>query len=336
MLEPCDPNPLRSNAPGSAPSLEHIGAWLSVSVRSWRVPTKPLVSTLSSPRRSVSPPYGRILTGSVHFARHPLAKPARTSRIRSVVNKDKPTKMTFQLLSTGNPKVLKGQTQGYMTFILHLAPYTLSGHNTCPKATPGCAMACLNTAGRGGMFRKGENTNVIQKARIRKTQWFYADRDSFMATLVSDIQKAIRYAEKRGYLPVFRLNGTSDLSWEKYSVIRDGVQYKHIFDAFSGVQFYDYTKVLGRKVKDIWNYHLTFSKAESNDFDTRLALSNGMNVAVVFSTKKNLPLPATYLNRTVFNGDESDLRFLDPQGVVVGLYAKGRAKRDTSGFVVQV
>ena len=218
--------------------------------------------------------------------------------------------MTFKLLSTGNPKVLKGQTQGYMTFILHLAPYTLSGHNTCPKATPGCAMACLNTAGRGGMFRKGENTNVIQKARIRKTQWFYADRASFMATLVSDIQKAIRYAEKRGYLPVFRLNGTSDLSWEKYSVIRDGVQYNHIFDAFSGVQFYDYTKVLGRKVKDIWNYHLTFSKAESNDFDTRLALSNGMNVAVVFSTKKSLPLPATYMNRTVFNGDDSDLRFL--------------------------
>ena len=242
----------------------------------------------------------------------------------------------MKLLSTGNPKVLKGQSQGYMTFILHLAPYTLSGHNTCPKATAGCAMVCLNTAGRGGMFRKGEDTNIIQQARIRKTKWFFSDRPAFMAALVSDIEKAIRHAEKRGYIPVFRLNGTSDLSFEKYPVIRAGVEYNNIFEAYSGVQFYDYTKILGRKVKNIANYHLTFSKAESNDIDVRLALHNGMNVAVVFSTKKNMPLPDTYLGRTVFNGDDSDLRFTDPRGVVVGLYAKGRAKRDTSGFVVQV
>ena len=244
--------------------------------------------------------------------------------------------MTFSLLSTGNPKVLKGQTQGYMTFILHLAPYTLSGRNTCPKATPGCAAACLNTAGRGGMFKRGENTNVIQKARIRKTEWFYNDRASFMVALVADIQKAIKYAQKRGYIPVFRLNGTSDLSWEKYPVTLNSVGYNNVFEAFPTIQFYDYTKILGRKVKAIQNYHLTFSKAESNDIDVRLALNLGYNVAVVFSTKKNAKLPSTYLNRTVFNGDESDLRFLDPKNVVVGLYAKGRAKKDTSGFVVQV
>ena len=244
--------------------------------------------------------------------------------------------MTFSLLSTGNPKVLKGQTEGYMTFILHLAPYNLSGHNTCPKATAGCILSCLNTAGRGGMFKRGENTNVIQKARIRKTNWFYTDRLAFMNALVKDIQKAIKYAQKRGYIPVFRLNGTSDLSWEKYSVIVDGIEYKNVFEAFPDIQFYDYTKVLGRKIKDISNYHLTFSKAESNDFDVRLAVNQGYNVAVVFSTKKGAELPATYLNRFVFNGDESDLRFLDPKGVVVGLYAKGRAKKDTSGFVVQV
>jgi hypothetical protein len=240
------------------------------------------------------------------------------------------------LLSTGNPKILKGQSQGYMTFILHLAPYTLSGHNTCPKATPGCAAACLNTAGRGGMFKRGENTNVIQKARIRKTNWFFGDRASFMAALVNDIQKAIRHAENRGYIPVFRLNGTSDLAWEKYPVIRNGIEYKNIFDAFSTVQFYDYTKILGRKIKDIQNYHLTFSKAESNRFDVAYALNLGYNVAVVFSTKKGAALPDNYLNRPVFNGDESDLRFLDPKNVVVGLYAKGRAKKDASGFVVQV
>jgi hypothetical protein len=58
-----------------------------------------------------------------------------------------------------------------------------------------------------------------------------------------------------------------------------------------------------------------------------------MNVAVVFGVPKSKPLPVAYLNREVFNGDDSDLRFLDPKGVVVGLYAKGKAKKDTTGFV---
>jgi hypothetical protein len=241
----------------------------------------------------------------------------------------------MKLLSTGNPKVLKGQSQGYMTFILHLAPYTLSGHNTCPKATIGCAMACLNTAGRGGMFRKGEDTNIIQQARIRKTKWFFSDRPAFMAALVSDIEKAIRHAEKRGYLPVFRLNGTSDLSWEKYPVIRDGVQYGNIFEAFPNTQFYDYSAVLGRKIKSIPNYNITFSRKESNDLDVIKAIAEGLNVAVVFDTKKGQPLPETFMGLSVFNGDSSDLRFLDPKGVIVGLYAKGKAKKDNSNFVVK-
>jgi hypothetical protein len=157
-----------------------------------------------------------------------------------------------------------------------------------------------------------------------------------MNALVKDIQKAIKYAQKRGYIPVFRLNGTSDLSWEKYSVIVDGIEYKNVFEAFPDIQFYDYSKVLGRKIKDISNYHLTFSKAESNDFDVRLAVNQGYNVAVVFSTKKGAELPATYLNRFVIDADSHDLRFLDPKGVICGLRAKGRAKKDTSGFVVQV
>ena len=86
----------------------------------------------------------------------------------------------MHLLSVGNPKTLKGMKEGYNTYILHLAPHTLSGHNTCPKATAGCSAACLNTAGRGGMFKKGEFTNNIQKARIRKTELFYENRNQFM------------------------------------------------------------------------------------------------------------------------------------------------------------
>lgn len=230
----------------------------------------------------------------------------------------------MKLLSTGNPKLLKGEKKGYMSFVLHLAPSDLSGKNTCPKATAGCKAACLNTAGRGGIFKKGETTNVIQQARIRKTKMFFEQRDEFMTLLVKEIQAGIKKAEKLGYIPAFRLNGTSDLSWEKYRV--NG---KTIFELFPDVQFYDYTKVNNRKVSHIKNYHLTFSKADGNDMDVRLAASNGLNVAAVFRS-----LPETYLGRPVINGDETDLRFLDPKGVIVGLKAKGKARKDTSGFVL--
>lgn len=239
----------------------------------------------------------------------------------------------MNLLTVGNPKVLKGMTQGYMTYILHLAPANLSGYETCPKRTAGCTSACLNTAGRGGMFKKGEFTNVIQKARIRKTKMFFEDRITFMNLLVKDIELAIKQSAKKNLTPVFRMNGTSDLSFEKYEVLRNGQTYSNIFMAFPEVTFYDYTKILGRKISNIPNYSLTFSAADGNDNDVTKAIAQGYNVATVFGLKKTEPMPKTYLNRPVFNGDESDLRFLDPKGVVVGLYAKGKAKKDTSGFV---
>ena len=239
----------------------------------------------------------------------------------------------MNLLSVGNPKTLKGMKQGYNTYILHLAPASLSGHNTCPKATPGCISACLNTAGRGGMFKRGEFTNTIQKARIRKTQLFYDNRDEFMSLLVKDINLAIKQSARMGLTPVIRLNGTSDISWEKYPVKMGNVTYSNIFAAFGFVTFYDYSKVLGRKVNHISNYSLTFSAADGNDNDVREAIKQGYNIAVVFGIKKTLPMPEFYNGLPVYNGDESDLRFLDPKGHIVGLYAKGKAKKDTSGFV---
>jgi hypothetical protein len=231
----------------------------------------------------------------------------------------------MKLLTVGNPKVMKGMTQGYMTYILHLAPANLSGYETCPKRTEGCSAACLNTAGRGGMFKPG-GTNTIQEARKRKTKMFFEQREEFLSTLKNDIRKAIKQSEKKGLIPVFRLNGTSDIAFEKYG----------IFEEFPEVQFYDYTKILGRKVKNIHNYHLTFSAADGNDKDVEKAIEQGYNVATVFGLKKTQPMPATYNGRPVFNGDDSDLRFLDPKGVIVGLYAKGRAKKDTSGFVKMI
>ena len=241
----------------------------------------------------------------------------------------------MHLLSVGNPKTLKGMKQGYNTYILHLAPATLSGHNTCPKATAGCIDACLNTAGRGGMFKRGETTNTIQQTRIRKTQLFYDNRVLFMTQLVGDIKLAIKQSANKGLIPVFRLNGTSDLSWEKYEVTKDGIVYDNIFRAFPEVQFYDYTKVIGRKVQGIKNYHLTFSMADGNYMDCKRAVEEGLNIAVVFGIKKGTPMPTKFFNHnmTVFNGDESDLRCLDPAKSIIGLYAKGKAKKDTSGFV---
>jgi hypothetical protein len=175
------------------------------------------------------------------------------------------------------------------------------------------------------MYKTGETTNAIQQARLRKTKMFFENREQFLADLVADIKLGIKQAEKKNMVPAFRLNGTSDLSWEKYEVA-DG---KNIFQMFPDVQFYDYTKVLGRKTGDIKNYHLTFSNADGNLNDVLAAKQAGLNIAAVFKE-----VPATYMGRPVINGDETDLRFLDPKGVIVGLKAKGKAKKDTTGFVI--
>ena len=160
---------------------------------------------------------------------------------------------------------------------------------------------------------------LFRSARIRKTKYFFADRLGFMQDLVNDIVAAQRQAEKLGLKPVFRLNGTSDLSWEKYPVLGRA----NIFELFPDVQFYDYTKVLGRKVSHLPNYHLTFSAADGNTDDVQKALIAGMNVAVVFDK-----IPSG-----IFSADDTDLRFLDPKVGIIGLKAKGRAKKDTTGFV---
>ena len=275
----------------------------------------------------------------------------------------------MKLLSIGNTKTLKGQKMGYMTFILHLAPSTLSGNNVCPMASNGCASACLNTAGMGGIIKIGENTNDIQEARVRKTKMFFENRNEFMSFLVKDIKSAIKMTDRKGFIPVFRLNGTSDIRWETIEV--DG--FKNIMEMFPTIQFYDYTKISNRRNIPS-NYNLTFSRSESNERAVLESLKNNMNVAVVFrkggpkvknvytleerlmakakreaqpkkpkSQKKSRPrkidlswVPETYLGAPTFSGDDNDLRFLDPKGVVVALIAKGDAKYDTSGFTVDI
>jgi hypothetical protein len=223
----------------------------------------------------------------------------------------------MKLLTLGNTKTVKGEKLGYMTFIMHLAPSTLSGYNTCPMASEGCAEACLNTSGRGRF-------TSIQEARIRKTVWFFENRETFMVQLVKDIQAAIRKAARMNMTPVFRLNGTSDIRWETVPVYG----FRNIMEMMPALQFYDYTKLSNRRNIPA-NYHLTFSRSESNDAYIKVALDRGMNVAVVFDK-----LPTEYMGRTVIDGTDTDLRFLDPSNVIVGLLAKGKAKKDNSGFTV--
>jgi hypothetical protein len=249
------------------------------------------------------------------------------------------------LLTTGNPKVAKGEAHGVLTAIMHLAPERVSGRNVCPHATAGCAAACLNTAGRGGIGLDSDGLNVIQVARIRRTRWFHRDRPAFLAALVAEVAKHERSAKRHKLRPAVRLNGTSDLPWERFTVMRDGVTFPHIMAAFPNVTFYDYTKWpvrLRPLVAGIPNYSLTFSLADGVKSETEAAhaLESGVNVAAVFAVKRGGDLPDMHavggVLAHVIDGDSTDLRFLDPSertGVVVGLRAKGRAIHDRTGFV---
>jgi len=231
------------------------------------------------------------------------------------------------LTVNGNPKIVKGDkiNDKYLSAIMHLSPINT---RICPyQDIAKCKEACLNTAGRGGIFKKGESTNVIQEARKRKTDLFLNDRDTFMSLLVKDIQAFIRKCERLDKKPCIRLNGTSDIQWELIPIDN----YANIFDMFSDVQFYDYTKIPTRKVSSIKNYHLTWSYSEANDKYARLFEQVPYNKAVVFHGG----LPRLFKGIKVIDGDTTDMRFLDKQNRVVGLKAKGLAKKDTSGFVIQ-
>jgi hypothetical protein len=212
-----------------------------------------------------------------------------------------------------NYKTKKGQKKGYLTGILYLSP----NKTLCPFATKGCKESCLVSAGRGCF------PNVIA-ARLRKTEMFMLEKDIFFSTLIKDIHALIRSAARKRFIPCVRLNGTSDIDFQSIKNNKG----KTIFDIFPNVQFYDYTKDYSRISKKA-NYHLTYSVHEdTTDEQLKKIIARGDNAAVVFRDKKE-----EYLNFNVVNGDEDDLRFLDKGGVIVGLSAKGKAKKDTSGFV---
>jgi hypothetical protein len=223
------------------------------------------------------------------------------------------------LLSTSNYKTEKGEKLGVLTGILSLAPAAISGYEVCPRRSEGCTKSCLYTAGHGAF-------STVQKARIERTKLFFEKRDAFLHLLKQDIKFIIRKAKKNNMIPAIRLNGTSDIEWTRFGLM----------DEFFDVQFYDYTKVLNRLEKEMpKNYHITFSKNEQNETECEIALNLGINVAVVFDTKKGKDLPIEWKGFPVYDGDSSDVRFLDPKGHVIGLMAKGQAKKDETGFVIK-
>lgn len=254
----------------------------------------------------------------------------------SVKMPDGSTYTIKELLGDGdsNHKLVKSDQAniGYLTVGLSLAPANLSGYEVCASRSPGCTQACLNYTGMGQI-------KSVQRARIAKTILFMEQRELFMGMLYIEITKHRKKAHKQEKKLAVRLNMLSDIMWEKIT--------PKVTEAFRDVQFYDYTKhakrmaafELSRVHMDPsffpLNYHLTFSRSEVNIKECTAVYSyKYANVAVVFDSKA---LPTRYAGREVINGDETDLRFLDKPGVIVGLYAKGKKGReDTTGFVVQL
>jgi hypothetical protein len=233
----------------------------------------------------------------------------------------KPIRLMFK---SGNPKTIKNQSVSGLEDIviqfLNLAPSDLSGYNMCPMASIGCKKACLHTAGNP-VFQAQKDMGRINRARF-----YMQDRPNFMKQLVRELENFVKWCKKNNKIGAVRLNTTSDISWEIFE----------IFEKFPTLQFYDYTKIQKRAMKFARgeyppNYHLTYSLNEDNYNKAIKVLKNGGNVAVVF--RKDLP--KTFSGYKVINGDEHDLRYLDKKNVVVGLKAKGKAKKDTSGFVME-
>ncbi len=227
------------------------------------------------------------------------------------------------LLSTNNKKTMKGEKLGYKTYILYMSPFTANstGINVCSHASKGCAEACLVGSGFGGMYVN------VKKGRVEKTEYFLSNRVEFLHQVKDEIAKALRVNEGKAIVTI-RLNGTSDLPYEKFKIFEGN---KNIFEVYPDVQFYDYTKNYIRFEKELpKNYHLTFSRSETNHVKAIELLGKGHNVAMVFDK-----LPATYEGYKVISGDDSDLRFLDEKNIIVGLRYKmmtGKGADNTKAF----
>lgn len=253
-----------------------------------------------------------------------------------------------------NAKTVKGQKRGFMTAVMYLAPYLTAGINVCPMAAlAGCWKGCLTTAGRGGIalanavmnpFGIEVPDNAVQRCRIARTLCWAEDRDTFWITLRKEIEAFIKKAERKGMTPAVRLNGTSDIQWERFTPYYPGGVAHTIFEMFPDVQFYDYTKIGKRFYSELpANYHLTLSYSEASPKYMQMCLDTvrdtGCSIALVVrdkAAKARMIAAGYWMGLECVDGDVSDLRFLDGDAKAVLLTAKGRARKDDSGFVIDV
>ena len=214
-------------------------------------------------------------------------------------------------------KLIKNvKVSNVLTYCMYLAPSDTSGYNVCTGSTKECRLGCLATSGRAKMDINS-NRNIIKNCRIKKTELFFDNNEYFMDWLFAEIRMYQNKAKKQGMPFAVRLNGTSDINWNFYYV--NG---KNVFETFPEIKFYDYTKVFGRFSEKPNNYHLTYSYTGNNTKNCIDLLERGYNVAVVFDTLKHHELPKEYLGYEVVDGDLTDYRPFDPNGVIVGLRFK--------------
>lgn len=224
----------------------------------------------------------------------------------------------LKILTTNSLKTAKGFNKGdlkpILTAILYLYPNAL----LCPHAKA-CRAHCLVHAGQGGM------SETVRDCRIRRTLLFQHDRAWFIDALKKDIVLFEAYCKKHGYTPAVRLNGTSDLLWERMIDL----------DQFESV-FYDYTKI---PVRHRHTVHVTFSYDAINIVECQNAILAGKNVAVCFKDR----LPESFLGLPVYSGDLDDMRFLDDHaGAICGLVYKRDTRKKhlrtpaDNGFIVDM
>lgn len=281
------------------------------------------------------------------MAKHIQQQRQKLLKSKSVYDSGAPS-ISLKLLST-NTKLSK-MNNDYLVAGLSLAPHKLSGYNVCPAASSECSKLCINYSGHARVFPK-----IIQ-GRINKTKLLYENQFTFLKMLHNDLSKldSILYSihNKDGIYNVslfknfkptkiaIRLNVFSDLPWESLD--------SSLFSMYSHFQFYDYTKIPKRYKKFLDgkmppNYHLTFSRSETNDKDCLYFLENYDNaqIAMVFKgIKKDDAMPPIYNGtlgkHNLHDGDLHDLRFLDGPGII-GLRAKSLAKsHPNSPFLVQI
>jgi len=210
-------------------------------------------------------------------------------------------------------KIEKGQKLNIHTGILYLKPADqVTTKTLCPTAQlMGCKKGCLIDSGQLGK-KAGSN------AATKRTIMFALNADKFRQHLKLEIlQHKLEYGDSLA----IRLNGTSD------------IDFSDIIASMPDQQFYDYTKVYSRVLKNkLPNYDLTFSGSANNAKSLQMtarAISAGYRTVLAVNTaetKGEYKLPSKLGDIPLINMDDTDVRFKDDSNAVGVLKRKGSNK----------